>query len=209
MLFQGQEFSRVGAVPVFRRPRAGAGARRCARAAREFLAQFPSLADYEAARQLARSRRRRRRSSAASSISASAQRMRRAYALHRDLLRLRRERRRVRAQRAGGVDGAVLAAHGLRAALLRRGSRRRSPADRQPRARSPAGRRSPSRCWRRRRPRLGGALVERGSDVRRQRHAGALARRRLAHPGRDARSSCAGPRSEQRRTSGDVRRRTA
>ena len=34
----------VGAVPLLRRPRAGAGRAPCARAAREFLAQFPSVA---------------------------------------------------------------------------------------------------------------------------------------------------------------------
>ena len=47
MLFQGQEFARLDAVPLLRRPQAGAGRSRCARDAPSFCAQFPSVATPE------------------------------------------------------------------------------------------------------------------------------------------------------------------
>ena len=63
--------------------------------------------------------------------------------------------------------------------------------DRQPRSRPAARRRSPSRCWRRR-PDADWIVpvVERGPRVRRQRHAGSVARRALASFRARARSCC-------------------
>src|SRR5262249_29392703 len=107
MLFQGQEFSASSPFLYF----AGfegepAGAVRRGRA--EFLTQFPSVVDYE-----------RRGEIADPGDRATFERCRldfdererhaEAYALHIDLLRLRREDRAFTLQRAGGIDGAVLA----------------------------------------------------------------------------------------------------
>src|SRR6185369_6245282 len=106
MLFQGQEFAASAPFLYFADFEADlAEAVRKGRA--EFLTQFPSVVDYEAQAQLdtpsdpatfARCKLdlRERETHAE------------AYALHRDLLALRREDEAFHAQRIGGADGAVL-----------------------------------------------------------------------------------------------------
>jgi len=106
MLFQGQEFAASAPFLYFADFEADlAEAVRKGRA--EFLTQFPSVVDYEAQAQLdtpsepatfARCKLdlRERETHAE------------AYALHRDLLALRREDEAFQAQRIGGADGAVL-----------------------------------------------------------------------------------------------------
>ena len=154
MLFQGQEFSASAPFLYFAdfEPELAAAVRT---GRGEFLAQFPSVVETQRRGALRRSRRARRRSSAASSISRERESHAAAYALHGDLLRLRREDavfaaprpQRRRRRRAVGL--------GVRAALLHGGSSRRSAAGRQPRRRSAARRRSRSRCSRRRQARTG------------------------------------------------------
>jgi maltooligosyltrehalose trehalohydrolase len=106
MLFQGQEFAASSPFLYFADHHAElAGLVRKGRA--DFLAQFPSIATDDRARLLADP-----------SDPATFQRCKldlaereahaEAYALHRDLLRLRREDPVFAAQGAGGVDGAVL-----------------------------------------------------------------------------------------------------
>jgi maltooligosyltrehalose trehalohydrolase len=106
MLFQGQEFSASSPFLYFAHHEAELAA--AVRAGRvEFLSQFPSVSDYAAQREL--------------DDPADEQTFMRckldfseretnepAYALHRDLLALRRSRTAFRSQRAGGLDGAVL-----------------------------------------------------------------------------------------------------
>ena len=117
MLFQGQEFAASAPFLYFAdfEPELAAAVRK---GRGEFLAQFPSIVDVAATQRARRSRRSSTRSSGASSISPSARRTREAYALHVDLLRIRREDAGVPRQQPGGVDGAVLSAVGLRAAVL-------------------------------------------------------------------------------------------
>ena len=131
----GAGVRRVGAVPLLRRLTSRSSRPRCAAGAREFLTQFPQ-------RRAPRARRRR------SPIPPTARTFERCKL---DFARARHARatptrctatccgcaattRRFRAQRRGGVDGAVLGDRRVRAALLRAGRRRRPPADRQPRA---------------------------------------------------------------------------
>jgi maltooligosyltrehalose trehalohydrolase len=109
MLFQGQEFSSSSPFLFFADfdPELAAAVRR-GRA--EFLTQFPSIVDYEHRATLddpgdvttfdrCKLDLEERRTHAA------------VYALHKDLLRLRREEAAFRAPRPGGVDGAVLSRH--------------------------------------------------------------------------------------------------
>src|SRR5207245_2994951 len=108
MLFQGQEFAASAPFLFFAdfEPELAEAIRR-GRA--EFLTQFPSVADFESKaaldvpndpRTFARCKLdfRERETHAE------------AYALHRDLLQLRREDEAFQRQRAGGLDGAVLSA---------------------------------------------------------------------------------------------------
>jgi maltooligosyltrehalose trehalohydrolase len=106
MLFQGQEFSASSPFLYFAdHDQELAAAVRKGRA--EFLAQFPSLAGYAAQRALddpadERTFRRCKLDFSERDVN------RGAYALHRDLLLLRRSRAAFRNQRAGGIDGAVI-----------------------------------------------------------------------------------------------------
>jgi maltooligosyltrehalose trehalohydrolase len=106
LLFQGQEFASSAPFLYFADHEADL-ARRVFRGRNEFLAQFPSLASPEAQREL-------RDPAAVSTFRACKLRFaertahREAYALHCDLLELRRADPVFRIPRAGGVDGAVL-----------------------------------------------------------------------------------------------------
>ena len=173
----GAGVRRLEPIPLLRRSPAGAGASWCARAAREFLAQFPSLAGRRGPGGAARPRRPPHLRALASSTSASASATREAYALHLDLLRLRREDPVFRAQGGGGVDGAVL---GPEAFVLRffgvgieptigccwstSGRDLDLPGDRRALARAARGHALEPR------------LVERGRPLRRRRHARARSR---------------------------------
>jgi maltooligosyltrehalose trehalohydrolase len=109
MLFQGQEFSASSPFLYFADldPEVGAMVRK-GRA--EFLTQFPSLADYAGKSELDDPTS---RATFERSVLDLGERTTHAaaYALHQDLLRLRRENVAFRKQRAGGVDGAVLSNH--------------------------------------------------------------------------------------------------
>jgi maltooligosyltrehalose trehalohydrolase len=106
MLFQGQEFSASCPFLYFADHDAElAAAVRKGRA--EFLAQFPSVAAFAARQPLddpadERTFARCKLDFAERAINVAA------YALHRDLIWLRRNRAAFRGQRAGGVDGAVI-----------------------------------------------------------------------------------------------------
>jgi maltooligosyltrehalose trehalohydrolase len=106
MLFQGQEFSASSPFLYFAHHDAElAAAVRTGRA--EFLSQFPSVLDYMAQQELddpadERTFMRCKLDFSERETNGSA------YAMHRDLLALRRSRTAFRSQRAGGVDGAVL-----------------------------------------------------------------------------------------------------
>ncbi len=106
MLFQGQEFAASSPFLYFahHEPELAAAVRR-GRA--EFLTQFPSARDYESTTGLDDPADRR---TFEKSTLDFADRVRNAavYALHRDLLRLRRETPAFSAQRRGVVDGTVL-----------------------------------------------------------------------------------------------------
>lgn len=114
MLFQGQEFSASAPFLYFANfDRELSHAVRKGRA--EFLRQFQSVTGYEQARQLddpgdPQTFARCKLDFAEREMNAGA------YALHRDLIRVRRENAAFSAQRAAGVDGAVL---GERAFALR------------------------------------------------------------------------------------------
>lgn len=106
MLFQGQEFAASSPFFYFADHEPELAAKvRAGRA--EFLSQFPSIAAPETRAQLADPG-----DPATFRVSkldlGERETHARAYALHRDLLRLRREDAVFRAPRAGGVDGAVL-----------------------------------------------------------------------------------------------------
>ena len=106
LLFQGQEFASSAPFLYFA-DHEGDLAKLVFRGRNEFLAQFPSLASPEAQREL-------RDPAAVSTFEACKLRFaereahREAYALHRDLLELRRADAVFRCPRPGGVDGAVL-----------------------------------------------------------------------------------------------------
>jgi maltooligosyltrehalose trehalohydrolase len=107
MLFQGQEFSSSAPFLYFVDfDDELAAAVRNGRA--EFLRQFPSLLDYEKSGQLPDPGDPRTFERCKLDLS-ERERHADAYALHQDLLRLRREDTAFRRQRAGGVDGSVLA----------------------------------------------------------------------------------------------------
>jgi maltooligosyltrehalose trehalohydrolase len=106
MLFQGQEFAASAPFLYFadHEPELAAAVRH-GRA--EFLRQFPSLVDFEAKAPLddpsdPRSFERCKLDLTERTTHAEA------YALHVDLLKLRRDEAAFRAQRSGGVDGSVL-----------------------------------------------------------------------------------------------------
>ena len=107
MLFQGQEFSSSAPFLYFVDFDGElAAAVRNGRA--EFLRQFPSLLDYEKSGQLADPADPQTFERCKLDFS-ERERHADAYAMHQDLLRLRREDPAFRRQRAGGVDGSVLA----------------------------------------------------------------------------------------------------
>jgi maltooligosyltrehalose trehalohydrolase len=106
MLFQGQEFCASSHFFYFNDLREDLR-EIVANGRREFLGQFPTIASEETVRQLAAPadpETFERSKLDLSERESHAQ----AYALHRDLLRLRREESAFQAQRAGGYDGAVL-----------------------------------------------------------------------------------------------------
>ena len=199
MLFQGQEFGSTRAVPLLRRPRGRAGA-----PVREGRARVPArssrrCADAERAGGAARPGAPETLRARASSTGASASGTRRACALHRDLLRLRRDdpafaQQRARSHRRRGARPRRRSC----CASSRAATGRRSAAAREPRRAICDCAPCPSRCSRRRAGmRLARRLVERGSALRRPRHARAVDRRRAgALPG-------AAPRSVLARPSGD------
>jgi maltooligosyltrehalose trehalohydrolase len=106
MLFQGQEFSASSPFLYFadHAPDLAAAVKR-GRA--EFLAQFPSVADYAARGQLDDPADERTFARCKLDF-AEREAHHAAYAMHRDLIALRRSRAAFRDQRANGVDGAVL-----------------------------------------------------------------------------------------------------
>jgi maltooligosyltrehalose trehalohydrolase len=106
MLFMGEEFAASSPFPYFA-DHPPELARLVAQGRADFMSQFPSVATSEARSQLLRPE-------APETFERSkldwSERERHAavYAMHRDLLRLRREEAVFRGQRVGGVDGAVL-----------------------------------------------------------------------------------------------------
>jgi len=111
MLFQGQEFGSSSPFLFFADHDDTLG--RAVRAGRaEFLRQFPSLAGEAMQRQLADPGAFETFARCRLDFS-ERERHASIYALHRDLLRLRREDPAFRAQRPGGLDGAVLAPEAL------------------------------------------------------------------------------------------------
>ena len=119
MLFQGQEFAASSPFLFFADHQPELGETGAQRAAASFWPSFPASPLPEMQARLARSRRRpdlRRCKLDFSERQTHAE----AYALHRDLLQLRRDDPVLRAQRRGGLDGAVLGPRGFRAAFLRR-----------------------------------------------------------------------------------------
>ena len=199
MLFQGQEFAASAPFLYFADHEPRAGATRCARAAREFLAQFPSLADAEAQ---ARARRPgatattferckldfAERERHARGLRAAPRPAARCAATTRCFARRGTRRRRRR--------GARRRARSCCASSARR--RRRPAADRQPRPRPAISTPAPEPLLA---PpaglRMGACVVERGVALRRRRHAAARRptaswrfpgkRRVLLRPGADAR----------------------
>jgi maltooligosyltrehalose trehalohydrolase len=106
MLFQGQEFSASSPFLYFADHEAGlAAAVKAGRA--EFLAQFPSIEAY-AANDTLDDPGDERTFTRCKLDFAERDTHQPAYALHRDLLALRRSRAAFRGQRVGGVDGAVI-----------------------------------------------------------------------------------------------------
>jgi maltooligosyltrehalose trehalohydrolase len=117
MLFQGQEFAASSPFLFFADlpPELG----KLARAGRaEFLAQFPSLAGPEAQAALPDPTDRLTFERSKLDLT-ERERHGAAYALHADLLRLRKEDPVFREQGAGGVDGAILAVLAAEALVLR------------------------------------------------------------------------------------------
>ena len=106
MLFQGQEFAAVAPVPLLRRPQAGAG-----EAGPGGPGRVPGAVPVA---RRPRDAGRLRRPGTTGDVRAVQARLRRApahsglYQLTKDLLKLRREDPAFKAQRRGGVDGAVL-----------------------------------------------------------------------------------------------------
>src|SRR5262249_2213006 len=109
MLFQGQEFAASSPFTYFADHDPELAKLVCQGRA-EFLAQFPSLAQPEVQACLPDPAD-PKTFEACKLDFAERERHAEAYALHRDLLRLRREEPAFRAQRPGGVDGAVLGPH--------------------------------------------------------------------------------------------------
>ena len=111
LLFQGQEFA-ASSPFVFFADHAGELAKQVRRGRAEFLSQFPSMRGAPARAALPDPGDPRTLERCVLDHS-ERERHAEAYALHRDLLRLRREDPVVRAQGAGGVDGAVFGAEAL------------------------------------------------------------------------------------------------
>ncbi|HSK10385.1 MAG TPA: malto-oligosyltrehalose trehalohydrolase [Vicinamibacterales bacterium] len=109
MLFQGQEFGSSRPFLFFADHRAGL-AGRVRKGRREFLAQFPSLAGEQVQRNLADPSDPETFERCRLDFS-DRDRHAGLYAMHRDLLALRRTDPAFRAQRRGGADGAVLGPH--------------------------------------------------------------------------------------------------
>ncbi|MFP5262177.1 MAG: malto-oligosyltrehalose trehalohydrolase [Blastocatellia bacterium] len=108
MLFQGQEFA-ASAPFLYFADHEPALAKLVMKGRKEFLSQFPSLDHEEVQCRLADPSDPRTFERCKLDFS-EREANREAYALHRDLLRLRREDRVFSAQRPRGIDGAVLAA---------------------------------------------------------------------------------------------------
>jgi len=111
MLFQGQEFAASSPFLYFADHRPDL-AKLVRRGRTEFLAQFPSIATPEMRAALADPADPATFERSKLDL-AERERHAEAYALHRDLLRLRREDPTFSAQRPGGVDGAVLGPEAL------------------------------------------------------------------------------------------------
>jgi maltooligosyltrehalose trehalohydrolase len=106
MLFQGQEFNASSHFFYFNDLHKDIR-EEVARGRREFLTQFPSIASEETAGQLAAPSDPRTFERSKLDLT-ERQTHAQAYALHMDLLRLRRTERAFQSQRAGEFDGAVL-----------------------------------------------------------------------------------------------------
>jgi maltooligosyltrehalose trehalohydrolase len=106
MLFQGQEFA-AGAPFLYFADHKPELARLVRDGRREFVSQFPSIAQPEVQRRLNAPEDPATFKRCKLDLSERS-RHAEAYALHKDLLRLRRDDPAFRAQRSGGVDGAVL-----------------------------------------------------------------------------------------------------
>ena len=180
MLFQGQEFAASTPFLYFADHRPGL-AEAVRRGRGEFLAQFPSLADPELSQHLADpgAEETFRRC-----VLDFGQRERHAaaYALHRDLLALRRSDP-VLARRPARIDGAAIGEYAWLLRILRGG--RGPPAYRQPRSRFGARADTRAAAGATRRPGMANPVVERVALLWRWRHAAALSRRRPAHRRRE------------------------
>ena len=170
MLFQGQEFAASRPFLYFadHEPELAELVRKGRASSCAVPAASPTRRGADA---LPRSRRSAPRSSAASSTSAERERHAPAYALHRDLLRLRREDPVVR--RAGPARHATARCSAPQASCCGSSAtaERRPAAAREPRARPARSSPRPSRCSRRRRRAGAGRVlvVERGPALRRRR----------------------------------------
>ncbi len=109
LLFQGQEFA--ASTPFLYFNDLAANLRESVRKGRfEFLSQFPTIASTETRERLPKPSDEKTFECSKLDLS-ERQSHSAAYALHCDLLKLRREDARFSEQRRGGVDGAVLGAH--------------------------------------------------------------------------------------------------
>ncbi|MGH7320533.1 MAG: DUF3459 domain-containing protein, partial [Candidatus Rokuibacteriota bacterium] len=166
LLFQGQEFAASSPFLFFADLKELAPEMRRGRAT--FLAQFPSLAGVETEASLADPTDPRTFGRSKLDLG-ERERHAEAYALHRDLLRLRHEDPVFSAQRPGGVDGAVLGpdvfvlrffgeAHGDRLLLVNLGRDWRAEPAPEPLLAPPAGARW-ALLWSSEAPRYGGSGV--------------------------------------------------
>ena len=175
MLFQGQEFGSLRAVPVLRRSRRRAAGRRCARGGRSSCASFRALATPEAQAH-ARRPGSARDVRALQAGSASARRTPRRWRCTAICWRCAAPIRRSRSSAPARLHGAVLGGTGASVAVSPASAGDRlllvnlgTDLDSSPRSRAAAGAAA--------RQTVGARVVERGIPLRRRRRAGAGDRR--------------------------------